>query len=303
MIVDIFTGAIRSGTSVLYAAIGELIAERAGVTNLGTEGSMVAGALGAFSVSVWTGNAWLGVLTGGICGMLIALVHAFLAISRQANQFATGLAVMFLGIGLTAFFGRSFVNQQIKGLEPVPIPVLSELPVIGKILFQHDWLTYISFFLVPLIWFFLFKTRWGVILRATGERDEVVFTYGLKPETIRYMAVLSGGFFAGVGGAQLSIAYTHVWVENMVAGRGIVAVALVIFASWLPFRAMLGAYLFGGAQALQLALQQNGVDVSPFLLFMAPYVLTLVALFIVERRQRSMMPEALSKVFVGTGAK
>lgn len=301
MIIDILTGAIRSGTSVLYATLGELIAERAGITNLGTEGSMLAGALGSFAVTVWTGNPWLGVLAGGICGMLLSLIHAYLVITRQANQLATGFTVMFLGLGLTAFFGRTFVNKQIEGLEPIPIPTLSGIPIIGKILFQHDLLTYLSFVIVPFLWFFLFRTRWGVILRATGEREEVVYAYGIKPETIRYLAVIAGGFFAGIGGAQLSIAYTHVWIENMVAGRGVVAVALVIFASWLPFRAMLGAYLFGGAQALQLALQQNGVDVSPFLLFMTPYVLTLVALYIVERRQRSMMPEELSKVFVGSG--
>jgi len=202
-------------------------------------------------------------------------------------------------MGVTAFFGRSFVNKQINGLDSISIPGLSQIPFVGRVLFQHDALTYLSFLLVPLMWFFLFRTRWGVILRATGEREEVVYAYGVSPQMVRYLAVVAGGFLAGLGGAQLSIAYTSTWVENMTQGRGSVAVALVIFASWLPQRAMLGAYLFGGAQALQLVMQQSKIVISPFLLFMAPYVLTLIALFIVEYRQRSQIPEELRKVFVG----
>jgi general nucleoside transport system permease protein len=297
--IDIFTGAIRSGTSVLYASLGELIAQRAGVINLGTEGSMLAGALGAFAATVYTGNPWLGILIGGLCGAAMSSIHAFLVITRNANQLASGLTVMFFGIGVTAFFGRDLVSKQINGFEPLAIPGLSKIPILGPILFNHDILTYLSFILVPLIWLLLFKTRWGVILRATGEKEEVVYAYGVNPKLIRYLAVLAGGFLAGLGGAQLSTAFTHTWVENMAQGRGIIAVALVIFASWLPYRAMLGAYLFGGAQALQLVVQQSGVHISPFLLFMTPYVLTLVAMYIVERKQRSRMPEGLSKVFTG----
>jgi simple sugar transport system permease protein len=301
MIVDIFTGAIRSGTSVLFASLGELIAQRAGVVNMGTEGSMLAGALGAFAATAYTGNPWLGILCGGLCGAAMALIHAFLVITRNANQLASGLTVMFFGIGITAFFGRSLVSKQINGFEPIAIPGLSKIPILGPILFHHDILTYLSFILAPIIWLMLYKTRWGVILRATGEKDEVVYAYGVNPKFIRYLAVLAGGFLAGLGGAQLSTAFTHTWVENMTQGRGIIAVALVIFASWLPYRAMLGAYLFGGAQALQLVVHPTGAPISPFLLFMTPYVLTLVAMFIVERKQRSLMPEGLSKVFTGAG--
>jgi len=238
-------------------------------------------------------------LCGGICGALIALIHAFLVISRGANQLASGLTVMFFGMGVTAFFGRSFVNKQINGLDSISIPGLSQIPFVGRVLFQHDALTYLSCLVVGVLWFLLFGTRWGVILRATGEREEVVYAYGVSPQMVRYLAVVAGGFLAGLGGAQLSIAYTSTWVENMTQGRGSVAVALVIFASWLPQRAMLGAYLFGGAQALQLVMQQSKIVISPFLLFMAPYVLTLIALFIVEYRQRSQIPEELRKVFVG----
>lgn len=301
MIADILTGAIRSGTSVMLASQGELVSERAGIINLGTEGSMLCGALGGFAVTVWSGNPWLGTVAGGLCGLLISLIHAFLVISCGANQLATGLTIMFFGMGVTAFFGKGFVSQQIVGFNPVPIPLLSDIPYLGKILFNHDPLTYLSMLLVPVLWYLIFRTRLGIILRAAGEREEVLFASGINPRLVRYLAVLAGGFLAGIGGAQLSIAYTHSWVENMVAGRGVVAVALVIFASWKPVQAMLGAYLFGAAQALQLTVQQQGLAISPYFLFMVPYVLTLVALLIVERRKQSQTPEALGKVLAGSG--
>ncbi|WP_201318521.1 ABC transporter permease [Paenibacillus sp. EPM92] len=302
MIADILTGAFRSGTSVMLASQGELISERAGVINLGTEGSMLAGALGGFAVTAWTGNPWLGTLAGGLCGLLISAIHAFLVLTCHANQLATGLTIMFFGMGLTSFFGRGFVSKQIVGFNPIPIPYLSDIPFLGQILFNHDPLTYLSIVLVPLLWYLLFRTRLGVILRAAGEREEVLFANGFNPKLVRYAAVLAGGFLAGIGGAQLSVAYTHSWVENMVQGRGVVAVALVIFASWKPTRAMLGAYLFGAAQALQLTVQQTQLPISPFFLFMLPYLLTLAALLVVELRQRSQTPEALGKVFTGNSA-
>jgi ABC-type uncharacterized transport system permease subunit len=299
MIADILTGAFRSGTSVMLASQGELISERAGVINLGTEGSMLAGALGGFAVTVWTGSPWLGVLAGGCCGLVISALHAFLVLSRNANQLATGLTILFFGTGVTSFFGRGFVSKEIVGFNPVPVPYLSDIPFLGKILFDHDPLTYISILLVPCLWYLLFRTRLGIILRAAGEREEVLFANGFNPKLVRYAAVMAGGFLAGVGGVQLSVAYTHSWVENMTQGRGVVAVALVIFASWKPERAMFGAYLFGAAQALQLTVQQMKLPISPFFLFMLPYLLTLAALLIVELRQRSRTPEALGKVFAG----
>jgi len=297
IITDILTGALRSGTSVMLASQGELISERAGVINLGMEGSMLAGALGGFAVTVWTGNPWLGTLSGGLCGLIISLIHSFLVLSCGANQLATGLTIMFFGIGVTSFFGRSFVSEQIVGFNPVPIPILSDIPFIGDVLFNHDPLTYLSILLVPVLWYVLFRTRLGVIIRAAGEKEDVLFASGINPLLVRYCAVLAGGFLAGVGGTQLSVAYTHSWVENMTAGRGVVAVALVIFASWRPAMAMVGSYLFGAAQALQLTVQQQGWPISTFFLFMVPYLLTLAALLIVERRKRSSMPEALGNVF------
>lgn len=251
-----------------------------------------------------TGSPLLAVLAAMIAGGFGALIHAFLVITMGANQLASGLAVMFFGIGVTAYFGQEYVTKQIEGLNPIAIPVLSDIPYIGKILFNHDILTYLAFLLGPLIYLFLFKTRWGIMLRGVGEREEVVYAMGHSPKLIRYLAVTAGGMLAGIGGAQLSMAFTLAWVENMTAGRGIIAVALVIFASWQPMRAMLGAFLFGGAQALQLIFQARGYAISPFLLLMTPYLLTLFVLFLVERRKQGVgsMPESLRRVTERRGA-
>jgi ABC-type uncharacterized transport system permease subunit len=300
MIMEIAAGAIRAGTSVLFATSGELIAQRSGIINLGTEGSMLAGAFVAFAVTVETGHPFLGIVAGGIAGGLIALIHAILVIWRKANQLASGLVITFLAQGITAYFGQNYVNQQAKSLPVIEIPGLSDIPWIGPVLFRHDVLTYLSFIMVPLLWFVLFHTKYGLLLRSTGEKEEVVHTSGYRPNVIRLLAVVAGGFLAGVGGGQLSVAFTHIWVENMTQGRGVIAVALVIFASWFPGRAMVGAYLFGGATALQLSLQARGVPISPFLLFMLPYVLTLLVLYLVGRKQRNVTPQALQQVFEGS---
>lgn len=294
---DVLTGAVRYGTSVLYATQGELIAERSGVINLGTEGSMLCGALAAFATAVHTGNAWVGVIAGAAAGALLALLHAFLVIERAANQLACGLAISFLGLGLTAALGASFVDQRIEGLGQVPIPGLSELPFLGPILFDHDLLTYLGLLLGPALWLFFTRTRWGLLLRATGEDGDVAYAYGHRPRTIRYLATVAGGALAGIGGAQLVLAFTLNWVENVTVGRGFVAVALVIFAAWQPIRASLGAFVFGGAVALQLQLQARGVDVSSFVLGMTPYVLTLLVLALASWRGAQRMPAGLKAVF------
>jgi general nucleoside transport system permease protein len=298
---DTLVGGIRSGTSILYASLGEVVSERSGVINLGAEGSMLAGALAGYAATAITGHPWMGVLAAAAAGAGLAGVHAILVIRRKANQLASGLAVMFFGLGLTAFLGRSFTGRQITGFKPVAIPGLSRIPFLGPILFDHDPLTYLVFVMAGALWFFLFKTRWGLILRATGERGEVAYAYGHSPIRVRYMAVCFGGLMAGIGGAQLSTAYTLSWAENMVKGRGFIAVALVIFATWNPLRAALGAYFFGAVIALELQLQARGFGVSSFILDMAPYVLTLVALLVWGRKQTHAIPEGLKAVFEGSG--
>jgi general nucleoside transport system permease protein len=299
---DVLAGTVRSGTSVLFAAEGELIAERAGVINLGTEGSMLTGALTAFAVTAGTASPVLGVLAGAAAGALLALLHAIVVITCRANQLASGLAVTFLGLGLTAWLGRSYVSQSIHALNPIKIPVLSHVTVVGPALFDHDVLTYLGLVLGPLIWLCLYRTRWGLILRATGERRAVAFAYGHSPTRVRYVAVVLGGALAGVGGAQLVLAYTLNWVENVTVGRGFVAVALVIFAGWEPLRVVIGALVFGGAVALQLQLQARGVNISPFLLNMAPYLLTLAVLVVASRGRAQRPPEEIRAVLGTAGA-
>ncbi|MCX6047203.1 MAG: ABC transporter permease [Chloroflexi bacterium] len=296
----VLTGAVQSGVSVLYAALGEVIVERAGIINLGVEGSMLMGASVGFAVAFETGNALVGVVCGALAAGIFSLVHAYLVVTRHANQLASGLTLMFFGIGLSALLGKSYVGRMIDGLPQIPLPGLSQLPYVGNILFNHDILIYLVVPIAILIWWVLFNTRWGLALRAVGESQVVAYAAGLKPAVLQYQAVFLGGLLAGLGGAHLSLAYTRVWGESMTNGRGFIAVALVIFATWHPLRAILGALLFGGALAFQLQLQARGAPVSPFLLDMLPYLLTLLVLLIVGRTRKNAMPEGLKSVFEGT---
>ena len=206
MLLQVLTGAVRGGTCILYAGLGETVSERGGVVNLGIEGSMLCGALAAYAVTAETGSPWAGALAGAVAGALLAAVHAFFVISRRSNQLATGLVVLFLGLGITSLFGAAYVKAEINAFEPWAVPGLSSIPWIGQIFFDQDPLTYLSYVLVPALWWFIFRSRWGVLLRAAGERSEVLTTYGHRLVPIRYAAVIAGGFLAGIGGAQLSIA-------------------------------------------------------------------------------------------------
>jgi ABC-type uncharacterized transport system permease subunit len=296
LIETLLSGAIQSGTSVLYGIYGETVTERAGVINLGIEGCMIMGAMFSYAVTYQTGSVPAGILAGMIAGGLLAMIHAYLVVYRKANQLATGLTLMFLGEGITAFFGRNFVSATVKGCEQIAIPLLSDIPFIGNILFNQDILTYFSYLLCPLLFWFLFKTKAGLKIRGTGEDAEVVYAYGGDPRRIRFWTVVLGGVIAGLGGTQLSIAYTHTWIEGMTNGRGVIAVALVVLIAYNPAKAMIGAYIFGGAQTLQSIVQERGIAISPFLLMMLPYVLTLAALFISSRRKIQAMPAELKKV-------
>lgn len=293
----VLTGAIRSATPVLYTALGQTVNEKTGVANLGAEGCMLMGACIGFIVTATSGSGWLGAAAGGLAGGALSLLHAYLVINCRANQLASGLTLMFLGLGLTALIGRPYVNTQIVGFDVFPIPVLSDIPFIGPIFFRHDVLTYIGYLLIPAIWFFLYRTRWGLSLRAVGESRAAAFSTGRNPALIAYGAVFFGGVMAGLGGAQLSIAYTHFWVEGMTQGVGFIAVALVIFGMWHPVRAAAGALLYGGAVALQLQLQTLGVGISPFFLQMLPYLLTLGILLLWAKASNRAMPAELGRAF------
>lgn len=297
ILLEVLTGAVRGGTTILYAGLGETVSERGGVVNLGIEGSMLCGALAAVAATSASGNPWVGALAGALAGAALAAVHAYFVINRRSNQLATGLVVLFLGLGITSLFGASYVKADVNGFDPIAIPGLSSIPWIGDIFFDQDALTYISYALVPALWWFIFRSRWGVLLRAAGERSEVLTTYGHRLVPIRYAAVIAGGFLAGVGGAQLSIAYANAWFENMVQGRGFIAVAVVIFAARQPFKVAAGSYLFGAALALSPVLQANGYSINQFALDVIPYVLTLVVLVLLGRRRAADAPEELQKVF------
>lgn len=297
---SVLTGAVRGGTSILFPTIGEVVTERAGVINLGTEGSMLCGALAAYVVGIESGSVWLGVLAGVLAGAALAGLHAYLVIGRGANQIASGLVVTFLALGLTALYGQDYVGRGVNPMRPVAVPGLSELPFVGEVLFRHDPLTYLSFAAAPLAWYLLFRSRTGMTLRAAGERPEVLEAYGTSPRLVRAAAVLFGGAMAGIGGAQLATAFTLNWSENMVVGRGYVAVALVIFAAWDPRKAVVGAYLFSGAVSLQLQLQARGWELSRYLLEALPYLTVIGVLALLSRRRLHAGPEALARVF-GSG--
>lgn len=297
LVQEVLTGGVRGGTSILYASLGEAVSERGGVVNLGTEGSMLCGALAAYAIAAETGNVWLGVAAGAVGGAALALVHAYFVLSRGSNQLATGLVVLFLGLGLTSLFGVNYVQALAPTFRPWAVPGLSEIPFVGDVLFRHDPLVYLSFALVPVVWWVVHRSRYGVLLRAAGERSEVLLAHGHNVRTIQYAGVVIGGALAGVGGAHLSIAYTKAWFENMAQGRGFVAVAVVMFASRMPSRIMAGSYLFGAALALSPALQARGLGINQFALDAIPYAVTLLVLIVLGRRRTSDVPEGLAKVF------
>jgi len=227
---------ITAATPLVYAAIGELVVERSGVLNLGVEGMMLVGAVCSFATAHYTGSASLGIVAGMLAGSVLALMFAFLTLTLQASQVATGLALTIFGVGVSALLGQSLVGVAYAGVPSIPIPVLSDIPVLGRLLFDHDMLVYGSFALVAATAWFLSKTRAGLILRSVGDSHDAAHALGLKVIRVRYLATLFGGACAGVGGAYLSMVYTPMWVENMSAGRGWIALALVVFAVWQPGR-------------------------------------------------------------------
>ena len=297
----VLSGAIRSGTSIFYAALGEVIVERAGIVNLGLEGCMLVGACAGFVTASRTGNPYVGLLVAALAGGAFNLVLGLMVIARRANQLASGLTLLFLAYGLTAIFGADYVGKRINGLQPISIPILADIPMLGPVLFQGDVLWFALLPSAGLVWWLLYRTRWGLALRMVGESGVVAYAAGLSPSAIQYQALFVGGLLGGLGGGQLSLSYARVWIEQMTAGRGFIAVALVIFATWHPVRAIVGALLFGGAIAFQLQLQARGAAVSPFLLDMLPYLLTIGVLLIWGRKRQYQMPQGLSSVFEGTG--
>ena len=282
------------GPPILYATLGEIITEKSGILNLGVEGIMLMGALAGFLTAKFTGNPMLGFMIGGFSGALLAGLHGLVCLGFQGNQVVSGLALTILGTGLANYLGTPFIGQSAPGFNPVHIPFLSRIPLLGPIFFSHDPLVYISYLVPPLIWLFFRFTRWGLGLRAVGEYPAAAAASGLRVIGYRWTGILAGGYLVGWGGAYLSLAYTHLWTSGLSAGRGWIAVALVIFAFWHPGRAVVGAYLFGGVMAFQFHLQAMGTHIPSSLLLMLPYALTVVVLvFSSWKSSRQQAPAAL----------
>ena len=291
ILLSLLAATVQAGTPILYATLGEMLTEKAGVLNLGVEGMMLVGALAAFLGSYYSGSPWVGLAVGGIGGAMLASVHALVCLVFQGNQVVSGLALTILGTGLANFLGTPFIGQASPGFYAFELPLLHLIPVLGRVLFSHDIMVYGSFLLPVLLWLLLQRTRWGLRIRAVGEYPEAAAAAGVRVVLYRFAAIAAGGFLVGLGGAYLSLAYTHLWTSGLTAGRGWIAVALVIFAFWRPGRAVLGAYLFGGVMAFQLRLQAMGADIPSSLLLMLPYGLTILVLVLSSwRRARLQAP-------------
>jgi simple sugar transport system permease protein len=280
LITNILFATVRTGTPLILIALGEMVCEKSGVLNLGQEGMVLMGAVLGFIAAVVTGHAGLGVIAAIFAGMLMSALFGFLAISLVSNQVATGLALTIFGIGLSAFLGSSYVGMGLEGIAAWNIPLLSDIPVIGKILFSHDPLVYLSWIIFAVLFWVFKSSRIGLTIRAVGENPEAANATGISVMKVRYGAVLFGGAMAGLAGGYLSLAYTPMWSEGMSAGRGWIALALVVFASWKAERILLGAYLFGAASIMHLVLQGLGFEASPNLLAMLPYAATIIVLVV-----------------------
>lgn len=290
---------IPAGTPLLFGTLGEVYSERSGVLNLGVKGMMLMGAVTAFGVTAATGNIWLGVVAAALAGALLASIHAFACITLQLNQVVSGLALTMLGQGLSGIIGKHFIGQPLPvKMVVIHIPVLSDIPFLGSLLFRHDPLVYLAIILVPVLWAVLYRTRWGLSLRSVDESPATADTLGVNVVLVRYLATTFGGALCGLGGACLSVVYAPSWIEGMTAGAGWIVVALTIFAMWDPLRALLGAYLFGGVRVLQYRLQPLGI--SPNLLAMLPFIFTILVLWISAgeaMRKRIGAPAALMKPY------
>ena len=299
--IQVLVAAVGMGTPLLFATLGGVISERAGVINLGMEGLMLVGALVAFVVMLNTGSYLYAVIAATTASGLVSMLHGFVCLMLRANQIASGLALTFFGTGLSGLFGDKLTGETVEPLTRIPIPFLNSIPVLGPMLFNQDVLVYFSYLCVILSWLLLFKTRLGLNIRSMGEAPEVCDSLGLSVISYRFFSVVGGGMLIGIGGAYFPLALTPFWVDGITAGRGWIAVALVIFAFWHPVKALAGAYLFGIALAMELRLQILGLEISPYFLKMLPYVLTILVLTLVTIRYQRLgiqvMPAALGEVF------
>lgn len=301
-LIPILAGALAAATPLIFAGLGELVAERTGVINLGVEGMMLVGAIAGFAAAAETGfGASAGLPAGALAGAATAMIFAFFALSLAANQAACGLALTIFGIGLSAFIGQHYISYSLPGLQPIALPFLSDIPLLGPVFFHQDAVVYLSMITFAAVAWTLTRTRLGLLLKAIGESPESAHAIGYPVIGIRYGAVAFGGAMAGIAGAYLSTVYTPLWVQNMSAGRGWIAVALVVFATWKPTRLLLGAYLFGAVTILQFHAQGLGIMLPIQFLAALPYLATIVVLVIISRDRKLLqnnLPASLGKTFL-----
>lgn len=298
--VQIAVALIIAATPLLYAALGELVVEKAGVLNLGVEGMMIVGAIGGFATGVATGSLWLSIIAGAGAGALLGLLFAIMTQYLMSNQVATGLALTLFGLGVASLAGQGYAGVTLDVTVRLDMPGLTDLPVVGPLIFGHDPLIYLSIAATFGVWWFLNRTRPGLNLRAIGENHDAAHAIGYSVRLTRVAAIMFGGAMAGIGGAYLSVIATPLWVEGMTAGRGWIALAIVVFAAWRPGRALLGAYLFGGVTIIQLNLQALGVAIESQYMAMTPYIVTIVVLVVIsadKARARLNAPACLGKPF------
>jgi len=286
-----------SATPILLAALGEMVVERSGVLNLGLEGMMITGAVVGFAFAVNTGNPVVGFASAAVAGALLSLAFGLLTQFLLSNQVATGLGLTLAGLGLSSLIGKPYEGMKAPSLPKLDIPVLGDLPIVGRMLFSHDAMVYMSIALVVAVWAFIKFTRAGLILRAVGESAEAAHALGYKVVRVRLMAILFGGACAGLGGAYLSLVRVPQWTEGMTAGAGWIALAIVVFASWRAGRILVGAYLFGGVTVLQLNLQAAGSNLPVEYLSMSPYLITILVLVLISARGAHNAPAALGRIF------
>ncbi|APZ53579.1 ABC transporter permease [Salipiger abyssi] len=286
-----------SATPILLAAIGEMVVEKSGVLNLGVEGMMITGAVMGFAIAVTTGSPVLGFLGAAVASAVLSLSFGLLTQYLLSNQVATGLGLTLVGLGLSALIGSNYEGQRAPSLAKLDIPGLGDIPVLGPMVFAHDFVVYLSLALVAAVWAFLKYTRAGLILRAVGEDHESAHALGYKVVRVRMLAIAFGGACAGLGGAYVSLVRVPQWTEGMTAGAGWIALAIVVFASWRPLGVLIGAYLFGGVTVIQLNLQAAGTTVPVELLSMSPYLITIIVLVIISARGAQGAPGSLGRPF------